>query len=80
MVVILPDCPLFVASIFAAMRIGVVPGYFFHHLQPPVHAAVMSALETMKGLGARIVDVARHDHAPARTIVRDRGRVVITQE
>jgi aspartyl-tRNA(Asn)/glutamyl-tRNA(Gln) amidotransferase subunit A len=40
-----------------SLRIGVVPGYFFHHLQPPVHAAVMSALDTLKGLGAKIVDV-----------------------
>ena len=47
---------LFAAGV-DSLRIGVVPGYFFHHLQPPVHAAVMSALDTLKGLGAKIVDV-----------------------
>jgi aspartyl-tRNA(Asn)/glutamyl-tRNA(Gln) amidotransferase subunit A len=41
----------------AGLRIGVVPGYFFHHLQPPVHAAVEGALATFRGLGATIVDV-----------------------
>ncbi len=39
------------------IRLGVVPGYFFHHLQPPVHDAVKGALETLTGLGARVVDV-----------------------
>ena len=33
------------------------PGYFFHHLQPPVDAAVHGALKTLEGLGAQIVDV-----------------------
>jgi aspartyl-tRNA(Asn)/glutamyl-tRNA(Gln) amidotransferase subunit A len=39
------------------LRIGVVPGYFFHHLQPPVDAAVRGALSTLEGLGAKVVDV-----------------------
>ncbi|HVY07612.1 MAG TPA: amidase [Burkholderiales bacterium] len=39
------------------LRIGVVPGYFFHHLQPPVHDAVKGALKTLEGLGADVVDV-----------------------
>ena len=39
------------------LRIGVVPGYFFHHLQPPVHAAVRAALVTLEGQGAQLVDV-----------------------
>jgi aspartyl-tRNA(Asn)/glutamyl-tRNA(Gln) amidotransferase subunit A len=39
------------------LRIGVVPGYFFHHLQPPVHDAVKGALGTLEGLGATVRDV-----------------------
>jgi aspartyl-tRNA(Asn)/glutamyl-tRNA(Gln) amidotransferase subunit A len=39
------------------LRIGVVPGYFFHQLQPPVMEAVTLALDTIKGLGARVVEV-----------------------
>ena len=41
----------------AGLRVGVIPGYFFHHLQPPVHAAVRGALETLESLGAQAVDV-----------------------
>jgi aspartyl-tRNA(Asn)/glutamyl-tRNA(Gln) amidotransferase subunit A len=40
------------------LRIGVVPDYFFHHLQRPVHDSVRQALATFEGLGAQIVDVA----------------------
>ena len=39
------------------LRIGVVPGYFFHHLQPPVLQAVRQALDTLAGLGAQVVEV-----------------------
>jgi aspartyl-tRNA(Asn)/glutamyl-tRNA(Gln) amidotransferase subunit A len=39
------------------IRIGVVPGYFFDHLQPPVHDAVRAALSTFESLGAVVVDV-----------------------
>lgn len=39
------------------LRIGVVPGYFFHHLQPPVHEAVTGALQTLEKAGATVVDV-----------------------
>ncbi len=40
------------------LRIGVVPGYFFHHLQPPVRDAVKGGLKTLEGLGAEVVDVS----------------------
>lgn len=39
------------------LRIGIVPGYFFHHLQAPVHGAVTAALETLVSLGAQLVEV-----------------------
>ncbi len=39
------------------LRIGVVPGYFFAHLQPAVHAAVMAALKTLERAGADVVEV-----------------------
>ena len=39
------------------LRIGVVPGYFFHHLQPAVHAAVMAALKLLEAAGAEVVQV-----------------------
>jgi aspartyl-tRNA(Asn)/glutamyl-tRNA(Gln) amidotransferase subunit A len=39
------------------LRIGVVPGYFFHHLQPPVHAAVAAALKALECAGAEVVEV-----------------------
>jgi aspartyl-tRNA(Asn)/glutamyl-tRNA(Gln) amidotransferase subunit A len=38
-------------------RIGIVPGYFFRHLQPPVHDAVRGAIETLEGLGASVAEV-----------------------
>ncbi|MGA2549483.1 MAG: amidase [Burkholderiaceae bacterium] len=38
------------------LRVGVVPGYFFHHLQAPVHAAVRSALKVFESAGAEIVE------------------------
>lgn len=41
----------------AGLRIGIVPDYFFHHLQAPVHDAVRRALDVLVGLGARIVEV-----------------------
>jgi len=39
------------------LRIGVIPDYFFSHLQAPVYAAVTAALDTFAELGARVVDV-----------------------
>jgi aspartyl-tRNA(Asn)/glutamyl-tRNA(Gln) amidotransferase subunit A len=39
------------------LRIGVVPGYFFHHLQAPVRDAVQAALARFEALGAQIVEV-----------------------
>ena len=39
------------------LRIGVIPGYFFHHLQPAVEAAVRRALDLFHTLGAEIVEI-----------------------
>ncbi|CAN5731866.1 amidase [soil metagenome] len=39
------------------LRIGIVPGYFFEHLQPPVRDGVKAALATFVDMGARLVDV-----------------------
>ncbi|MEO7115065.1 MAG: amidase [Caldimonas sp.] len=39
------------------LRIGIVPGYFFSHLQPAVHAAVTAALKTLENAGAEVVEV-----------------------
>lgn len=39
------------------IRIGVVPDYFFHHLQPPVNDAVRGALETLENAGAMVIEV-----------------------
>ncbi|MBU1360351.1 MAG: aspartyl/glutamyl-tRNA amidotransferase subunit A [Gammaproteobacteria bacterium] len=39
------------------LRIGIVPGYFFEHLQKPVHDAVRAALATFVDLGAQVVEV-----------------------
>ena len=39
------------------LRIGIVPGYFFSHLQPPVHRAVTAALKTLEAAGADVVEV-----------------------
>ena len=39
------------------LRIGVVPGYFFHHVQAPVRDAVQAALATFESLGAQIVEI-----------------------
>ncbi len=53
-------CPDYSATLndgVRGLRIGVVPGYFFHHLQPQVHDAVRAALGTFQGLGAQLVDV-----------------------
>lgn len=41
----------------AGLRIGIVPGYFFEHLQAPVREAVRGALDIFVALGARLVDV-----------------------
>ena len=39
------------------LRIGVVPGYFFSHLQPDVHTVVQNALKKFEELGAVVIDV-----------------------
>lgn len=41
----------------AGIRIGIIRGYSFHHLQPDVEAAVRQALETFRALGATIVEI-----------------------
>jgi aspartyl-tRNA(Asn)/glutamyl-tRNA(Gln) amidotransferase subunit A len=43
------------------LRIGVIPGYFFYHLQAAVHSCVESALATFKELGAQIVEIPMPD-------------------
>jgi aspartyl-tRNA(Asn)/glutamyl-tRNA(Gln) amidotransferase subunit A len=45
------------------LRIGVIPGYFFSHLQPAVLESVQAALRTFEDLGAVVVDVdVEHIH------------------
>lgn len=45
------------------VRIGVVPDYFFHHLQSPVHDAVQGALSQFEKLGATVHNVTmEHIH------------------
>jgi aspartyl-tRNA(Asn)/glutamyl-tRNA(Gln) amidotransferase subunit A len=39
------------------MRIGVIPDYFFTHLQPAVLDGVQGGLRTLEGLGATVVEV-----------------------
>ena len=39
------------------IRIGIVPDYFFSHLQQPVHDAVRGALKVLDGAQARVVEV-----------------------
>lgn len=39
------------------LRIGIVPDYFFHHLQAPVRSAVQDALAQLEQLGAHVVEV-----------------------
>lgn len=51
------DCLKDMAGGCRHLRIGVVPGYFFEHLQAPVHDAVEEALATFVDMGAQLVDV-----------------------
>lgn len=45
------------------LRIGVIPDYFFSHLQKPVHDAVRAALKILEDAGAKVVEVeAKHIH------------------
>lgn len=39
------------------LRIGIVPGYFFEHLQAPVHDAVQAAIAAFVERGAQVVEV-----------------------
>ncbi len=43
------------------LRIGIIPGYFFHHLQRPVHDAVSTALDKLVAAGATLVEVDIHN-------------------
>ena len=52
------DCQAGLGRGVRGLRIGIVPDYFFHHLQRPVHDAVRSALDTYEQLGAHLVDVS----------------------
>lgn len=40
-----------------SLRIGIVPGYFFEHLQAPVHDAVKAALAVFVDMGAELIDI-----------------------
>lgn len=40
------------------VRIGVIPDYFFHHLQPAVNEGVRNAIRVLEGLGAVTQDVS----------------------
>ena len=51
------DCLVHLNDGVKGLRIGIVPGYFFHHLQPPVHAAVTAALKTLEAAGAEVIEV-----------------------
>ena len=58
-----PDYSADLRSGVAGLRIGVVPGYFFHHLQPPVLTAVTQAIDTLVALGAQVTEVdIKHIH------------------
>jgi len=58
-----PDYSADLRSGVAGLRIGVVPGYFFHHLQPPVLTAVTQAIDTLVAQGAQVTEVdIKHIH------------------
>lgn len=45
------------------LRIGIIPDYFFAHLQKPVHEAVTEALRAFESAGAQVLEVqATHVH------------------
>lgn len=52
-----PDYTAELALGVRRMRIGVIPDYFFRHLQPAVLASVQAALQTLEGAGASIVEI-----------------------
>ena len=52
-----PDYTDGMRSGIEGLRIGIIPGYFFHHLQAPVREAVTGALDVMVKAGAQLVDV-----------------------
>jgi aspartyl-tRNA(Asn)/glutamyl-tRNA(Gln) amidotransferase subunit A len=52
------DCLAGLAKGVKGLRIGVVPDYFFRHLQAPVHAAIEAALSTLESLGAVVKEVS----------------------
>ncbi|HRO57645.1 MAG TPA: amidase [Burkholderiaceae bacterium] len=52
-----PDYLLGLDDGIEGLRIGIVSGYFFDHLQAPVRDAVKDALDTLVSLGARLVEI-----------------------
>ena len=52
-----PDYGADLGQSLRGLRIGIVSGYFFHHLQPPVRDAVQAALASYEKLGAQLVEV-----------------------
>ena len=52
-----PDYTDGMRSGIEGLRIGIIPGYFFHRLQAPVREAVTGALDVMVKAGAQLVDV-----------------------
>ena len=58
-----PPCLPGLREAIRGLRIGVIPGYFFHHLQPAVEAAVRRALDVFHTLGAKVIEVPiQHIH------------------
>ncbi len=52
-----PDYMVQLNQSVRGLRIGVVPDYFFSHLQPAVHDAVRGALKVLEGQKAQVVEV-----------------------
>ncbi len=52
-----PDYASFLGRGVEGVRIGIVPDYFFYHLQPPVESAVRGAIAELEAQGATVVEV-----------------------
>lgn len=58
-----PDYRSYLGRGVEGIRIGVVPDYFFHHLQPAVEAAVRAAIDELEGQGATVIELSlEHIH------------------
>ncbi|HXF57699.1 MAG TPA: amidase [Actinomycetota bacterium] len=58
-----PDYLSYLGRGAEGIRIGVVPDYFFDHLQPAVEAAVRAAIEELERLGATVIELSlEHIH------------------